>query len=48
MFWRKKLNCKEVLKDMNFVEIEKDIGENLLQLNFPNSDMLLRVAHSDS
>lgn len=41
-FWRNKLHYKEVLKDMNFVEIEKDIGENLLQLNLATSDMLLR------
>lgn len=48
MFWREKLHCKEVLKDMNFVEIERDIGDSLLQLDIPNCDMLLKVAQSDS
>lgn len=42
------MHCKEVLKDMNFVEIERDIGENLLQLNNATCDMLLRAAQSDS
>ena len=31
-FWLKKLNQKKVMKDMNFIEINKDSGYKLMEL----------------
>ena len=42
-FWKQSMNCKEVLKDINFQIIQNDLKRNLVDLSHLNAQILLKA-----
>ena len=47
-FWLRKLNQKKVMKDLNFVEINRDCGYTLMELTSEQNKMLNWIIDNDT
>jgi hypothetical protein len=47
-FWRRYLNCSKILKDTNFIEINKELNYSLLRLDALQYQELLSIIKIDS
>jgi hypothetical protein len=47
-FWRTSLNQKVIMKDLNFLEISKQMNEKLIEFNQEDRAYLQQILKSDS
>jgi len=47
-FWLRELNQKKVMKDLNYVEINRDCGYSLMELTSEQNAILNKIINNDS
>jgi len=47
-FWNKSLNCPGVLKELNFLQISRDLGNKLMNINERVCEKTLKILERDT